>query len=196
MRIVLAKAGLLCISAALLLHVHSRVLAQSNASQEPRRVLSVDVDLVNVTAAVIDSSGRFIDGLAVDDFQVFEDGRQQEIAFFSHDSRVPISIGALIDTSGSLQDKLRQGLETLREIATTLSSDDEMFVITFNSRVDVRQGFTNDPEAIQKALGEVRTSGETAVYDAISAGLREMQSAKNQKKETSRSRNQRFHFLH
>jgi Ca-activated chloride channel family protein len=57
-----------------------------------------------------------------------------------------------------------------------------MFVITFNSRAELKQSFTSNPEAIQKALGEVRASGETAIYDAISSGLREMQAAKHQKK--------------
>jgi Ca-activated chloride channel family protein len=182
MSLVLAKTAGVCILAMLSFQVEGAVAAQSNGSPSTRQALSVDVDLVNVTAAVTDDSGKFIDSLTVDDFQLFADGQQQEITFFSHDSLVPISIGVLIDVSGSLQDKLRQGLETVREIATTLSSNDEMFVITFNSHVDVRQRFTSDPEAIQKALGEIRTRGETAIFDAISAGLREMQSAKHQKK--------------
>jgi Ca-activated chloride channel family protein len=156
--------------------------AASLWAQEPRYVLSVDVDLVNVTASVIDESGKYVDGLSAGDFQVFEDGRQQEISFFSHDSRVPISLGVLIDISGSLQDKLRQGLQTVRGIASTLSSGDEMFVITFNSRVDVRQAFTSDPEQIQQSLREMHAHGETAVYDAIAAGLRAMQTAKHSKR--------------
>jgi VWFA-related protein len=57
-----------------------------------------------------------------------------------------------------------------------------MFVITFNSRVAVKQSFTNNPHEIQSSLGDVRAHGETAVYDAIAAGLREMQKAKHQKR--------------
>jgi Ca-activated chloride channel homolog len=166
---------LLFISAMLLLR------PQAPASQERREVLSVDVELVNVTATVIDGSGRSVQGLTAQDFQVLEDGREQKISFFSHDSRVPISLGVLLDISGSLQDKLRQGLQTVREIASTLSADDEMFVVMFNSRVEVRQKFTSNPEEIQRSLGDIHAKGETAVYDAISVGLREMQAAKNQK---------------
>jgi Ca-activated chloride channel homolog len=166
---------LLFISAMLLLR------PQAPASQERREVLSVDVELVNVTATAIDASGRPVQGLTAQDFQVLEDGREQKISFFSHDSRVPISLGVLLDISGSLQDKLRQGLQTVREIASTLSADDEMFVVMFNSRVNVRQTFTSNPEEIQRSLGDVHAKGETAVYDAISVGLREMQAAKNQK---------------
>jgi Ca-activated chloride channel family protein len=87
-----------------------------------------------------------------------------------------------MDTSGSLQDKLQQGLQTMRTIAATLSSDDEMFVITFDSHVTLKQRFTNDPEEIQRSLRDMHAHGETALYDAIAAGLREMQSAKYQKR--------------
>jgi len=167
--------GLLCMSAMLLLR------PQALVTQDRREVLSVDVELVNVTATVIDESGRSVQALTAEDFQVLEDGQEQKISFFSHDSRVPISLGVLLDISGSLQDKLRQGLQTLREIASTLTADDEMFVVMFNSHVDVRQKFTSSPEEIQRSLGDIHAKGETAVYDAISVGLHEMQTAKNQK---------------
>ena len=150
--------------------------------QEPLNVLSVDVALVNVTATVIDASGRYVDGLTAEDFRVIENGHEQKISFFSHDSQIPISLGVLIDTSGSLQDKLHQGLETLRGIAATLSSADEMFVITFDSHVNLKQRFTSNPAEMQQALRDVHAHGETAVYDAIAAGLREMQAAKHRKR--------------
>jgi Ca-activated chloride channel homolog len=180
---ILAGSVLICMSAALLQSQDIVVSPSGSAgSQEARYVLSVDVDLVNVTATVIDESGRCVDGLTADDFRVLEDGQEQKISFFSHDSQLPISVGVLIDISGSLQDKLRQGLQTVRGIASTLSSDDEMFVVTFNSRVDVKQSFTSNPQEIQTSLRDVHAHGETAVYDAIAAGLREMQKAKHQKR--------------
>jgi len=88
----------------------------------------------------------------------------------------------VIDVSGSLQDKLLQGLHTVRGIASALSPDDEMFVITFYSRIDLKQSFTSDPQKIQSALRDVRAHGETAMYDAIAAGLSEMQKARHQKR--------------
>lgn len=160
---------------------HQVTLSKSLESQETREVLSVDVELVSVTANVIDESGTSIRDLTAEDFQVLEDGQEQKISFFSHDSPVPISLGVLVDISGSLQDKLRQGLQTVREIASTLSGDDEIFVLMFNSQVDVRQKFTSNPDEIGRSLRDVRAKGETALYDAISVGLREMQTAKNQK---------------
>src|SRR5262245_1723601 len=126
-------AGLLCISGTVLFVSLNQavILSQGLGTQEPREVLSVDVDLDDVTATVIDDSGGSVHGLTSEDFQVFEDGYEQKISFFSHDPHVPISVGVLIDVSGSLQDKLRQGLQTVREIAAGLSPDDEMFVIRF-----------------------------------------------------------------
>src|SRR5262245_36429543 len=91
------------------------LLMFATQDRSTRQVLSVDVELVNVTATVVDEFGRYLEGLTAQDFQLFEDDQEQKISFFSTDSRVPISIGVLVDTSGSLQDKLRQGLQTVRE---------------------------------------------------------------------------------
>jgi len=155
--------------------------AQVFVSPEQREMLSVDVELVNVTTTVIDASGRSVPGLGAEDFQVFEDGHEQKIAFFSHSSDVPISLGVLLDISSSHQDKFKQSLQTVRGIASALSPDDEMFVILFNSRVDVKQKFTSNPEDLQHSLAGVHAKGETAVYDAIATGLREMKAAHHRK---------------
>src|SRR5262245_51279056 len=142
------RTAFLCSSVLLLLPLQQGLVKPSIGlfSQGPRDVVSVNVDLINVSASVIDDAGNYVQGLTADDFQVFEDGQQQKISFFSYDSGVPVSVGVLIDTSSSLQEKLRQGLQTAREIARRLSPGDEMFVVMFNSHDDVRQTFTNDPE--------------------------------------------------
>src|SRR5215471_21439790 len=64
--------------------------ADSNADDQKYK-LAVDVSLVNVVATVFDESGKYMDGLKRDDFKVFEDGQEQQLSFFSHDLRVPIS---------------------------------------------------------------------------------------------------------
>jgi VWFA-related protein len=150
--------------------------------QDTQYRLAVDVDLVNVTVTVLDESGVHLHDLKVDDFQIFEDGRGQKISYFSQNERSPISIGVLLDISGSQRDKLPQALQTVSEIATTLSGDDEMFIITFNSVAKIRQKFTSDPEQILRSLEDIKSNGETAVHDAIELGLREIQTARNQKK--------------
>lgn len=150
--------------------------------QDPRYKLNVEVELVNVTATVLDEGGKYMDGLRLDDFQVFEDGTEQKISFFSHDLRVPISVGVLIDNSGSMRHKMQQALQTVREIALAVSPQDEMFLISFNSDVNVRTHFTSNMTEIQRSLRDIRAGGETAAYDAIETGMEEMRSAKHNKK--------------
>jgi VWFA-related protein len=175
-------AALICMTSAILLSQNPVVTPPEAVFSKERNILKVDVDLVNVSATVIDESGKYVEDLTAEDFRVLEDGREQTISFFSHETRLPISLGVLIDNSGSLQDKLRQALQTVRGIAATLSPDDEMFVITFNSRVDIKQHFTSNPEEMQRSLRDLHAHGDTAVYDAIAAGLREMQTARNEKR--------------
>jgi Ca-activated chloride channel family protein len=150
--------------------------------QDPRYRLNVNVELVNVTATVLDDQGKYIDGLKLENFKVFEDGEEQKISFFSHDLRVPISVGVLIDSSGSMRHKLQQALQTVREIALALSPQDEMFVVQFASDVEMRRHFTSNMQDVQKSLRDIKAGGETAAYDAIQVGMDEMKTAKNNKK--------------
>jgi Ca-activated chloride channel family protein len=140
------------------------------------------VELVNVTATVLDEQGKYMDGLKLEDFKVFEDGQEQKISFFSHDLRVPISVGVLIDSSGSMRHKLQQALQTVREIALALSPQDEMFVVSFNSDVDMRQRFTTNMQQVQRSMRDIKSGGETAAYDAVQIGMEEMKNAKHNKK--------------
>jgi Ca-activated chloride channel homolog len=150
--------------------------------QDPRYRLNVEVELVNITATVLDDGGKYMDGLQPGDFELYENGEPQKISFFSHDLRVPISVGVLIDSSGSMRHKLQQALQTVREIALALSPQDEMFVVSFNSDVNVRQRFTSNMQEIQRSMRDIRAGGETAAYDAIQIGMEEMKKAKHNKK--------------
>jgi VWFA-related protein len=173
-----------CVSVPLPSRSQSLAVPSSGSSvpEQPRYVLTVDVDLVNVAATVTDQAGHDMDNLTADDFRIRENGQEQTISFFAHEARAPVSIGVLIDSSGSLQDKLRQGLQMVQEIASALTESDEMFVMTFDSHVKLRHNFTNNLIDIQRSLLDVRPHGETAIYDAISAGLTEMQLARNEKR--------------
>jgi len=155
--------------------------AASNPDDQKYK-LAVDVELVNVVATVLDENQKYMDGLKKEDFKIFEDGQEQQISFFSHDLRVPVSVGVLVDTSGSMKHKLQQALQTVREISMALSPQDEVFVVSFNSDVDVRQHFTTNSADVQKAIKDLKAGGETAAYDAIGMALQEMKRAKHTKK--------------
>ena len=144
--------------------------------------VNVSVDLVNIAASVRDTTGKYLDGLTQQDFTVLENGVEQKLSFFNHDTQANLSVGVLVDTSGSMRHKLQQALQTVREVSLALSPQDEMFLITFNDDVDIRQRFTKNPAEVSRALQGVRSGGETSVYDALQIGIQEMRNAKNGKR--------------
>jgi Ca-activated chloride channel family protein len=141
------------------------------------------VELVNVTATVSDDNGHFVSGLTKDDFTVLEDGQPQEIAQFSNE-RVPVSLGILLDTSGSMTpEKMSSARSAIdRFIYDLLSKDDELFFMQFASVPDLLQGWTYDRRAISRAVGQVSAAGGTAMYDAIAQALPIAADGRNQKK--------------
>lgn len=144
--------------------------------------LNVSVDLVNVSATVRDASGRYIDGLTQQNFTLLENGSEQKLSFFNHDTQTNLSVGVLVDTSGSMRHKLQQALQTVREVSLALSPQDEMFLVTFNDDIELRQKFTRNPDDVQKALRGIRSGGETSVYDAMQFAIQEMKNARNGKR--------------
>jgi VWFA-related protein len=141
------------------------------------------VELVNVTATVSDDAGHFVSGLTKDDFAVYEDGQPQEVTNFSNE-RVPVSLGILLDTSGSMTpDKMAAARSAInRFIYDLLGKDDELFFMQFASVPDLLQGWTYDRRAISRAVGEVTPAGGTAMYDAIARALPIAAAGRNQKK--------------
>jgi Ca-activated chloride channel family protein len=144
--------------------------------------LQVEVPLVNVTATILGPSGEYVEGLTAADFTIFEDGIEQQISFFSHDRSVPISLGILVDVSGSMQHKLQQSLQTAREVAMALSPEDEVFIVTYAEDSNVLTDFTETGSHIQQIFRGIRTGGDTHQFDAIGLALRMMENAKHQKK--------------
>src|SRR5258705_6715388 len=141
------------------------------------------VELVNVTATVSDDNGYFVSGLTKDDFTVFEDGQPQEITQFSNE-RGPVSLGILLDTSGSMTpEKMSSARGAIdRFIYELLDKNDELFFMQFASVPDLLQGWTFDRRAISRAVGEVSAGGGTALYDSVARALPIAQDGKNQKK--------------
>jgi VWFA-related protein len=141
------------------------------------------VELVNVTATVSDDNGHFVTGLTKDDFSVYEDGQPQDISQFSNE-RVPVSLGLLLDTSGSMTpEKMSSARNAIdRFIYDLLGKDDELFFMQFASVPDLLQGWTYDRRAISRAVGQVTAAGGTAMYDAIAQALPIAADGRNQKK--------------
>src|ERR1051326_8220674 len=98
----------------------------------------VDVRLVNVVATVTDGRGRNIPNLTVDDFILEEDGKPQPITHFSQDQNIPVSVGILLDTSGSMDRKIRTAVEAVERFTRRIHPNDEIFLITFSGHPVLR----------------------------------------------------------
>jgi VWFA-related protein len=151
-------------------------------SQEGFRFRS-GVDLVNVTATVTDDDGRFVSGLRREDFSVFEDGKQQDVSHFSND-RVPVSLGIILDTSGSMSaEKMSAARSAIdRLIYDLLDKDDELFLVQFATRAALKQGWTTDRRLISRAVSEASPTGGTAIYDAVATAIPTAQAGTHVKK--------------
>jgi len=169
------------ILAALIAAAVAAVGAQSQGGDAFR--FKSGVELVNVTATVSDDNGYFVSGLTKDDFSIYEDGQPQEVTQFSNE-RVPVSLGILLDTSGSMTpEKMSAARNAIdRFIYDLLSKDDELFFMQFASVPDLLQGWTDDRRAISRAVGEVTAAGGTAMYDAVLRALPIAADGRNQKK--------------
>jgi Ca-activated chloride channel family protein len=152
----------------------------SGAQQFPP--LRVEVSLVSLTATVVDKSDKAITGLSKDDFEVYEDGALQNIAVFHNDETVPVSIGILFDTSGSMEDKIDDVQDAVVHFAQTTNPEDDIFLIRFSSSVSLVLASTSDRNQIKRAVRSLEPGGSTALYDAIVEGLERLQSGKQRKK--------------
>ena len=143
---------------------------QAPAPENTRQqTISVYVDLVNVLFTVTDKKGKFIPDLKQEHFKVFEDGRPQTITNFSAETNLPLTIALLVDTSGSVRDRLRFEQEAAIEFfySTLIRGKDQALVITFDSGVDVIQDYTDDPETLSNSIRKMRAGGGTSLYDAV-----------------------------
>jgi Ca-activated chloride channel family protein len=146
-----------------------------NAQDRPRGEgfsFRTGVELINVTATVVDEHGRFVPGLTADDFRVYEDGKIQTIEQFDNE-RVPVSLGIALDTSGSMIGEKMQAAEAAlnRFVFDLLGDQDEMFLYRFDGRPELVQGWTENRQDIRRALGVIRPNGGTAIYDTVAEAV-------------------------
>jgi Ca-activated chloride channel family protein len=147
------------------------VRAQQSGQSKPTPGFSfrTSVELINVTATVTDAQGRFVSGLSVDDFEVYEDGKLQKISQFDSE-RVPVSLGIVMDTSGSMAgEKMSSAQAAVRRfLDELLGPQDEVFLMRFDSHVSVLSNWTENRAAVSRMVGSIRPAGGTALYDAVS----------------------------
>jgi VWFA-related protein len=141
------------------------------------------VDLVNVTATVVDRNGRFVPGLRQEDFVVYEENELQEVTHFSNE-RVPVSLGLVLDTSGSMVgEKMTNALLAVdRFLTKLLSPEDEIFLYKFNNVPDLVVDWTTDRQQLSRAIRRITANGGTAMYDAIAESVPLSQTGQHRKR--------------
>ena len=144
------------------------LLAQQQAPK-----LRSGVELVSLNVSVT-AEGKYVTDLEQDEFEVFEDGAKQNVTFFSRKQQ-PIALAILLDTSNSMEDKLKTAQEAAVGFAKRLTIDDLAQVIDFSSQVRIIQGFTNDAGALERAIRGTNADSSTALYNAIYISLKELQ---------------------
>jgi VWFA-related protein len=132
---------------------------KSDDSQQPTETLKVNVNVVQLFFNVKDKHGALIPNMTKDDFEIAEDGKPQTIKYFAAESNLPLTIGMMIDSSGSQRNVIDMEKEVggafLRQI---LTDKDEAFVISFDISVDLLQDFTRDNHRLQAALNKAKVN--------------------------------------
>ena len=139
---------------------------------DPAFVFRTGVELINISAAVTDARGRFVNGLTKDDFRVYQDGELVEVTHFNNE-RVPVSLGIVLDTSGSMDGRKMDAARTAldRFLYDLLGPDDEIFLYEFNFTPELLQDWTVDRNRLSRAIRDIRPRGGTALYDAVAESV-------------------------
>ncbi len=159
-----------CLVGALLVSLPSSV----TVAQDPP-VFSIGSDLVVVHATIKDRGGAYVTGLTRDAFAILEDGRPQSAQLFTSED-APVTVGLLIDSSGSMQPIRERVIAAAAAFAEASHPSDELFALGFNESVSAAlpptAPFTSDVVVLQNGLtNTIRANGRTALFDGIVAGL-------------------------
>jgi Ca-activated chloride channel family protein len=162
-------------------------------SQAPRALppppgqsaISVKAELVVLPVRVTNANGDFVSGLGLHDFQVYEDGRLQNLTLFQQED-TPVAVGLVVDHSRSMGPKLAEVSTAIVSFAQLSNPKDEMFVVDFNDKVSLElpggNPFTHNSIELEEAVAAVSANGQTALYDAVNEGLNHLQLSRADKK--------------
>jgi Ca-activated chloride channel family protein len=136
--------------------------------------IDINVLLVPLMVSVTDNKGKLVTTLTKDDFRIYEDDKLQTIKNFARDTDIPLSIALLVDSSGSVIEKIKfeKAAATDFFFSTVKRRKDRAMVIGFDSNVSVLSdstpdGFTDEPERLAEAVNKIKAGGGTSVYDAV-----------------------------
>jgi Ca-activated chloride channel family protein len=143
------------------------------APQAPPQVFRAGVEVVSLNVTVTDPQGRYVTDLEEKNFSVFEDGAKQEITQFNR-SNLPIALSLLIDSSASMEQRMENAQEAAIGFAKRIRPQDLAQVVDFDSRVEIKQGFTNNVDQLEHAIRSTSAGGSTALHNAVYISLKEL----------------------
>jgi Ca-activated chloride channel homolog len=172
-----------CVAVTALNLIFSR--ASRSDDQQSRFTIRVNVNEVLLQATVTDHKNKVVSGLSRGDFEVYENGLAQKIAYFSFED-TPVTVGLVVDHSGSMRDKRSEVFAGARALLRLSNPQDEIFAVNFNENVSFGLPkdlpFTNKSGELEDALSCTPFAGETALYDAIAAALAHLQRGSHDRK--------------
>jgi Ca-activated chloride channel family protein len=148
-----------------------------SGQQAPSFRAGIDLVLLNVTVTA--SGGRPVGDLSADDFELFEDGRSEQVSFFSP-TNTALSISLLVDTSSSMEGRLLLAERAAMDFVAKLRPGDVAEIVDFDSRVEVLQPFTNDRSLLEAAIERMRAGGSTSLYNAVYIALKQLEKVRPQ----------------
>src|SRR5438309_2573717 len=141
------------------LAICATLLAQTKSDQDLPATIKVDVDIVNVLASVRDKRGGLVANLEKQDFTILEDGKPQTIKYFSKETDLPLTIGLLVDVSGSQRNLIDIERNAASQFfSQVLRKKDEAFLISFGEESELLQDYTNSTRLLTEGLNQLRVS--------------------------------------
>ena len=140
-------------------------------AKDDTETLRIETNLITIPVSVFDRNGLYIPGLRQSDFKIYEDGNEQEIAYFGTSDK-PFTVALLIDTSPSTAYKIDEIHRAAAAFVDQLEPQDSVIVIEFNQRVNVLTEATNDRQKIYKAINKSNFGDGTSLYNAVDEALR------------------------
>ncbi len=148
----------------------------------PSRQLREQPGYEQVQVTVTDPNGTYVTNLQKGDFKLFLDGQQRPIEFFRQDTNTPVSVGILVDTSGSMTPKLNQARAAISQFLRDLNDHDDVFLFAFSAHPFLLQPFTMNHDLVMRRLELLHAYGQTALFDVIMQGLMMVQRGRYDKK--------------
>jgi Ca-activated chloride channel homolog len=129
-------------------------------------IIRVETTLVTIPVSVMDRDGRYVPNLKKEDFRIWEDEVEHDVAFFASIDK-PFSVVLMLDTSPSTQFRLEEIQDAAISFVNQLRADDKVMVVSFNSDIKVLCEFTTDRSKLQRAIYRANTNSGTSIYDAV-----------------------------